>query len=231
VDFPIEDLFHANKTHDYIMVIPRTWSSLYTPGKRLAAGRHRAAGTCGGGNGPALYAFEADYTAPMGADLNGVALLAFPFQDTHSADYLWPGYAAQDSYRAIWVESGNRQAVIIGCAKGLGPTYYGIGQNCDTDKGYHSEPYEPRLYFIDVDDLGAVAQGRMGVSDVRPYEVVSPREVWRHPDDPGSDPTCKFEWFADFAFDDQSGRLFGVQRDAYRTEFSSRPIIHIWQVN
>jgi hypothetical protein len=231
IDEPIDDVFHANKTHEYIMVIPETWSARYTPGKRLAAGRHRTAGTLGGGNGPALYAFEADCFAPMGADLGGVPLMAFPFQDDMSANYLWQGYTAQDSYTAIWIESGDRQAVIIGSCKGLGPTYYGLGQNCDSDKGYHSEPYEPRLYFMDVDDLGAVAQGRMGVSDVRPYDVVSPREMWRHPDDPGSDPTCMVDWFSDFAFDDHSGRLFAVQKEAYRTEFSSRSIVHVWQVN
>lgn len=231
VQYPIDDLFHANKTHGYIMVIPQAWSARYAPGKRLASGRHREAGTQGSGNGPALFAFEANASAQPGADLGGVPLMAFPFQDDMWANYLWPEYTADDKYQAVWVETGDRQAVIIGSTKGLGPVYYGIGQTCNSYKGYHAEPYEPRLYFIDVDDLGAVAEGRMGLSDVRPYEVVSPREVWRHPEDPESDPTCPVDWFADFAFDKQGGRLFGVQTGAYRTTYSSRSIVHVWQVN
>ena len=157
--------------------------------------------------------------------------MVFPHQDEISADYLWPDYRAQDSYRAIWLEVGRRQTVLLGVAKGLGQTYYGIGLTCDTDKGYHSEPYEPRLYFIDVNMLGRVVRGKLAPFDVRAYEMVSPYEVWRHPEKPGNDPTCKREWFADLAYDAEGQRLFATQVNAYHTGSSARPVVHVWSVH
>lgn len=230
INQPIDRLFHANKTHEYILVIPQSWSERYAPGKRLAAGRHREAGTLGGGNGPALFAFEANATAPAGAHLNGIPLMAFPFQDDMTADYFWPPYTAKDEFAAIWLEVGKRQAVVIGAMQGIGPVYYGLSNTCLSNKGYHSEPYEPRLYFIDVNQLARVARRKAAPWSPRPYETVSPREVWLHPEKPGNDPTCKRDWFADFAYDAAGQRLFAVQVNAWDRDHVRRSIVHVWHL-
>ena len=144
--------------------------------------------------------------------------MAFPFQGDgvgESPNYIWPEYEAMDRFSAAWIWSGTRQTVLIGCNKGTGDTYYGLQNDpvCSMATGYHSEPYEPRLYFIDVNDLGAVAQGVISPSDVLPYQTVqvSAMEAWHHPSDPGERPECRWPWFAGFAFDEANGRLSAAQ--------------------
>lgn len=225
VNQPIKDVFHANKTHDYIMVIPENWSSTYTPGLRLAGGRHREAGSNGGGRGPALYAFAANADAPPGADLDGVPLMYFM---EHGK--IWPEYRRADRYHAIWISRGNRQAVIVGSMKGTGPDTYGLGVGCDANKGFHAPPYEPRMYFIDVNDLGEVARGEKKPWSVRPYEQIVPEEMWGH--DEGDDASCKRDWMEGWAFDEERGLLYASQPKAYEVgRGQNRMIVHVWQVH
>jgi hypothetical protein len=230
VHTPSVDVFHANKTHSDIMVIPESWSAAFTPGKRLAGGRHREAGAFGGGRGPAVYAFAADFNAPHGADLGGVPLMYFQ-EHTH----VWPGYRNADEYHSTWIWSADqhRQAVLVSAAKGLGPNYYGVGVSCDPAKGWHAYPYEPQVHFIDVNDLGDVAQGRLEPWAVRPYESVVPTDIaWRSPADAGADPNCRLDWFRSFAFDSGRGLLYASQPMAYLLAGgSNRMIIHVWQVS
>ncbi|HMB71599.1 MAG TPA: hypothetical protein VKU85_19975 [bacterium] len=227
VDSPSPDVFHANKTHGYVMVVPQNWSDRYTPGKRLAAGRHRTAGAFGGGKGPALYAFEADISAPPGSDLGGVPLMYFPERGKS-----FPGYRNADEYSAIWIWRDNRQAVIIGARKGLGANNYGPGTACSPEKGWNSHPYEPRMYFVDVNELGEVAQGKRLPWNVVPYDEVMPDEMWNAPGDPNYNSGCKADWMRDWAFDESSGLLYASEPRAYQTpDGSNRMIVHVWQVN
>jgi hypothetical protein len=226
VDHPIKNVFHANKTHDYVMVIPESWSEVYTPGHRLASGRHREAGSNGGGRGPALYAFEANADAPHRSDLNGIPLLYFP-ENRRDA---WPEYRKADRYHCIWIWRGDRQTLLVGAMKGLGPDDYGPGPPCTPDKGFHAHPYEPRMYFIDVNDLGEVALGNKIPWTVRAYEEVVPAEMWTHGE--GRDPDCKRDWMADFAWDEQRGLLYASEPRAYDVgRGSNRMIVHVWRVN
>jgi hypothetical protein len=228
VDVPVKDMFHANKTHDYIMRIPSDWSNVYTPGHELAAGRHREAGSNGGGRGPSLYAFEANELAPHGSHLNGIPLMSWRENDSNAR---WPDYRKADNYRCIWVSRGNRHAVIVGAMKGLGPNFYGIGPPCTPDKGFHAHPYEPRMYFMDVNELGEIARGDRLPWDIRAYDEVVPQEMWAY--GPGYDPDCKSEWFRDWAWDEERGLLYASQPRGYDIPAlqSNRMIIHVWQVN
>jgi hypothetical protein len=229
VNTPSVDTFHANKTHSDVLVIPEAWANAFTPGKRLAGGRHREAGAFGGGRGPALFAFAADYNAPHGADLGGVPLMFF-----QEYGNVFPEYRKADEYHSTWIWSADqqRQAVIVSVAKGLGPNYYGTGVSCDPAKGWHAYPYEPRLYFMDVNDMGAVAQGTLEPWAVRAYEMVVPNDIaWRSPTEPGADPNCRLDWFRSFAFDSAHGLLYASQPQAYLVPQSNRMIIHVWQVN
>lgn len=228
VNKPIKDVFHANKTHGDVMVIPENWADTYTPGRRLAGGRTRGAGAFGSGRGPQLYAFEANVDTPEGRDLGGIPLMYFMERGVN-----WPNYHNADRYHSIWIWRGTRQAVIVGARKGLGEDHYGHGTSCSPDKGWHSEPYEPRMYFIDVNDLGAVALGKMKPWAVRAYEEVMPTEMWRAPGDPDYDPGCEQDWMRDWAFDSERGILYATQPEAYEVarEKSNRMIIHAWKVH
>jgi len=227
VNGPSPDVFHCNKTHDYIMRVPQDWAGAYAPGKELASGRHREAGAFGGGRGPALYAFEANDLAPHGTDLNGVPLMFFRENDSAAR---WPQYRKADNYRCIWISRGNRHAVIVGAMKGLGPDYYGLGPPCTPDKGWHADPYEPRMYFMDVNELGEVALGDRLPWQVTAYDEVVPTEMWGY--GPNEDPQCKSEWFRDWAWDEERGLLYASQPRAYEVPGpSNRMIVHVWQVN
>jgi hypothetical protein len=226
VHSPSPDVFHANKTHGDILVIPQDWSDAHTPGKRLAAGRHRTAGAFGGGRGPALYAFRADVNAPPGADLGGVPLMYFP---EHGKSF--PGYRNADEYHPIWIWRGGRQTVIVGARKGYGPNVYGTGTSCSPDKGWHSHPYEPRMYFLDVNELAEVAHGRRLPWNVVPYEEIMPDEMWNAPGDASYNSGCKADWMRGWAFDDKNGLLYASEPRAYPVAGgSNRMIIHVWQV-
>ncbi|NNE44573.1 MAG: hypothetical protein HKN12_10210 [Gemmatimonadetes bacterium] len=230
VDTPAPNVFHANKTHTDVMVIPDQWRDAYTPGKPLAGGRHRGAGAFGGGKGPALYAFDADINKASGEHQNGVPLMYFKENGA-----VWPGYRKADGYHSIWISSADqqRQTLLVAAKKGLGPNFYGPGPSCNPDKGWHGHPYEPRLYFIDVNDLGEVARGNLDPWAVQAYEEVMPGDIaWKSPTDAGADPNCRFDWFRDFAFDEANGRLFATQPKAYDVPGqSNRMIVHVWQVN
>lgn len=227
VNSPSPDVFHCNKTSEYIMTIPQDWAGAYLPGKELASGRHREAGAFGGGRGPALFAFEANELAPNGSDLNGVPLMYFKENDPTAR---WPQYRKADNYHCIWISRGNRHAVIVGAMKGLGPDYYGLGPPCTPDKGWHADPYEPRMYFMDVNELGEVALGDRDPWAVTAYDDVVPTEMWGY--GPNDDPQCKSEWFKDWAWDPQAGLLYATQTRAYEVPGpSNREIVHVWQVN
>jgi hypothetical protein len=224
VSRPSKDAFHANKTHDYVMVIPESWSNVYAPGRRLAGGRHREAGANGGGRGPALYAFEADENAVPGSALNGVPLMYY-----QERAHTWPDYRKADRYHAIWIWRGNRQAVIVGSMKGLGPDFYGPGPPCSQDKGFHAHPYEPRMDFVDVNELGEVAQGRLDPWAIRAYDGKVAEEMWGYGE--GVNPQCKREYMADWAFDAERGLLYASEPKAYDAqEFLNGMIVHVWRV-
>jgi hypothetical protein len=131
----------------------------------------------------------------------------------------------------VWSPDQKRQAVIVSVTKGLGPNYYGPGPACTPDKGWHAHPYEPRFYFIDVNDLAEVANGNKLPWEIASYEMVVPPEAWRAPAD-GADPNCRLSWFRDFAFDEQNSILYATAPKAYLVQpQGNRMIIHAWKVN
>jgi len=238
------DYGHANQTHGYVLLIPKSWSDIYTPGKRLGAGYHRTAGAFGGVQGPVLWAFRADPTVPPGDpasptlpghDLGGQ--LIFGHRNTFVGD--GTSYRKDDSYELIWVctPDEERQALLVGCRKGLGPDYYGQhtgGCTYNNSKGWFSHPYEPQLHFVDVNELGEVARGDRAPWDVQAYETAYPTEFWKYTiSNPNWNPNCREDWFGGMAFDQAGGRLFVCERRAFDvvgTGGLKRPVIHVWRL-
>jgi hypothetical protein len=226
VNRPTKNTFHANKAHGYVCAVPPSWSAAYAPGKTMASGRHRGAGAFGGAQGPALFAWEPNPDTPPGGDLHGVPLMIYPTKGGR-----WPEYRNKDSFVATWVWSDKGQAVVIGCTKGLGPNHYGPGpSDCYPSKGWHANPYEPRVYLMDPVDLGGVAVGRLRPDDPLPYETVVPEFPWRTPAK-GENPDCRHPWFAAMTYDPQGRRLFVLQARAYVAGEYNGTVIHVLHVS
>lgn len=228
VNRPTQQTFHANKTHGYVCAVPPTWAATYAPGRTLASGRQRPAGAFGGAQGPALFAFEPRVDAPEGADLGGVPLLIYP---TNGKKWLHGEYRNDDTYVVTWVWTDKGQTVLIGSTKGRGQSHYGPGPpGCYSDKGWHSQPYEPELYLIDAFDLGQVAAGAMRPWEPQPYERIVPDFPWRTPEK-GEDPNCRHPWFSGLAYDPLGRRLFVIQARAYEGEHSNGTVVHVFRVS
>jgi hypothetical protein len=228
VNKPTAQTFHANKTHGYVCAVPPAWAATYAPGKTLASGRQRPAGAFGGAQGPALFAFEPRLDARDGADLGGVPLLIYP---TNGKKWLSGEYRNDDTYVVSWVWTDKGQTVLIGSTKGRGRSHYGPGPpGCYSDKGWHSQPYDPELYLIDAFDLGQVAAGAMRPWEPQPYERLVPDFPWRTPEK-GEDPNCRHPWFSGLAYDPLGRRLFVLQARAYEGEHSNGSIVHVFRVS
>lgn len=185
----LKDVFHANKTHGgYLATISPDWAARNLPaGYDVAGGKHRPAGAFGGGQGPCFSAFRFDPGAPHGGDLGAIPLMLYPV-----GSQTWPGYRNADQYEVTWIYDGNRSSVIVAACNGLGPNYYGNGPSCpccDGNKGWHADPYEPRIFAMDPDDLAAVVAGDLEPWDPKPVEEEVPSWFW-HQAANGTDPRC-----------------------------------------
>lgn len=202
------EIYHYNKTTgDHLCAIDRLYADGSLGGRRLGKGRHRGAGAFGGNNGPCLYAGYTQ-TQPDGT-LGDIPLLCYP-----TGSGTWPGYRkAEKGYYSQWIHDpvNGRRALLVGAMRGRGPNYYGPGPSCNSDKGWHAEPYEPEWYLFDTDDLAKVAAGTLNPWDPKPYDTGDPRWVMRHPADPGEDPNCRWSWFSGMHFDVANQKLYVVQ--------------------
>ncbi|MCK5920021.1 MAG: hypothetical protein KAG66_03720, partial [Methylococcales bacterium] len=224
--------FHNARTSNYLFQAPAGFANENLGGRSLLAGNHRSAGAFGGSQGPTLYA-----TAPWqdgnppaaGQELAAQALLYYPTNNDCTANDFtqcaFPGYRANDDWGGgAWVESGEKTAVLIFGRKGLGDNCYGIpGEECGaslctTNKGWHSDPYEPQILFYDPQVLADVAAGNKNPWEVVPYAVLRPlQEVF------SSD--CAI--FGSVAYDVVNQLVYVTERSA--GEFGATAV-HVWQV-
>ena len=227
VNTPVQNMFHANKTHGNVFRIPDNWVAAYTPGNYMATGRTRSNGVLGSGRGPNLYAVKPNYDAPVGDHFNAIPLMVF----TSGTTNIWNNYTSAEQYRKEWIQCKNnpiKQAVIVSSRNGTQSNdYYGDGPaGCNTNKGFHAHPYSPRLELVDVDMLGEVALGSRLPYDVAPYEEMSiDSSMW------GSNPNCQSRAPMGLAYDRNNGYLYATQVRVKVPNQNNRMIIHVWKIN
>ena len=223
---------HNQMTGGYLVLAPDAWAQQYTGGRRLFAGLTVNQGNATTSAGPAFFAFapwlEPNVPPPTGASLSNVPLAYYPF-GTHNL----PGFKITDTYDgAAWLSAGTKNAVAVVGRAALGPAdangavYYGVGRpgDCDSSKGYHGDPYAPRIMLIDPNDLAASAQKMIQPWDVRPYVSFDPR--------PYIYTSCDGE-LSGATFDSQRGLLYILQphADESRNEYESIPLVHVFRIN
>ena len=227
------NVFHNGKTADYLLKAPSGFAAQHLGDRWLIAGYHRESGALGGSQGPTFFA-TAPWTdgAPptSGTNLGAQALVYYPWvyacsEDNAFDECYFPGYRVDDSWGgAAWVDTGALHGILLFGLKGLGDNCYGDpgvecpAPACDPYRGWHSDPYQPRVLFYDPDQLAEVAAATRNPWDVLPYASQAlTAEVF--------DPSC--------------GRLAGVAHDAvngliYVTEAEAgvdgETAVHVWRI-
>lgn len=165
--------YHGRKTGCYLFSVPTWYADQYLGGRTLITGRSRGTPatafeeitTNGGSQGPTLFAFHPwDSDNPTG-DLDALPVLYYRVQfpgcagpnvgDPSVCDY--PGYTMCDDWTGgAFLESGEKQAIILMGYKGLGENCYDeppvvCNDPCFDSHGYHCYPYERQVIFYDVE--------------------------------------------------------------------------------
>jgi hypothetical protein len=235
-----ESPYHGRKMGSYLFSVPEWYADEYLGGRTLVTGRARGTPlegfepvtVDGGSQGPTLFAFHPWDTDTASGDLDALPVLyyrvAFPacagpnVGDPAECDY--PGYTMCDDWTGgAFVGDDDRQAIMLLGYKGLGPNCYGnveCDNPCSDDQGYHCHPYERQVIFYDVDQLGQSARGEQDPWVVLPYETWRPDEFYL--EDP-----CQNA--GGIAFDEQSGRLFMVERGLGGAD-TNAVVVHVWSL-
>ncbi|MBW2530615.1 MAG: hypothetical protein JRI55_04000 [Deltaproteobacteria bacterium] len=221
--------FHGNRAGSFLFAVPAWYADAYLGGRTLVTGKAR--GAFGGSQGPSLFAFRPwDADEPTG-NLDAVAMLYYRIRypecagpnvgDPKRCDF--PGFTMCDEWEgASFLEHGAKRAIVIVGKKGLGPNHYGEpprAGTCESDKGYHCDPYERQVLLYDVDELGAAAQGKREPWTVLPYATWRPKELLVQ------GPTCG--QVGGVAFDPASRRLFVIEKGLGDNNSAA---VHLWLV-
>lgn len=212
------DQFHSNKVGGHCFPLPPDFVETYCPGYEAGMYRLRAAGSLGAHQGPALYVVKPNFGAAAGSSWEAKVGLCYPTGSKHWSGG-WYRKAETDDEggaceAAVWTKDG-RRALLSSITVGLGPSWYGDGVNpCDPNRGYHSDPYEPRAFLFDLDEIGQVLLGNGDPWDHQHYDDAHPDFLWRTPKD-GFDPNCQNPYAAALAWDAEKELLYWGQAYAY----------------
>lgn len=179
---------NVRQTGKYLFHAPQDWADTYTDGKSLITGYYRS-GSFGAIEGPNMVAFAPwlscggtpincdtnpppDAGGPAGTgDNEPTPVNSLPYQvllkygNTSSGNII-TGKSVNDHFTSgRWIVLGSKQAIVFNGYQGARPTtwtypatYYPAAISGDSE-GYHDEPSSPVLWFFNVDDITAVAQG------------------------------------------------------------------------
>jgi hypothetical protein len=176
--------YHNGKTADYLLKAPTGFAADHLSGRWLITGYHREGGALGGSQGPTFFATApwTDGSPPAsGTNLGAQALVYYrwDYDCSENNDYAqcdFPGYRADDYWGgAAWVDTGASHGILLFGLKGLGDNCYGDpgvecpAPACDPYRGWHADPYEPRVLFYDPDHLAEVAAATRNPWKVLPY--------------------------------------------------------------
>jgi hypothetical protein len=224
---------------DYLFEIPESWASVYTPGKRLAAGRFRDGGWSG--QGPAIYAigpWNQGNPPPSGTVLQNTVLLQYTSTlDFSGQTHTMTDYHHSDEWSGgAWVTAGTKSAVIFAGTKGFGNCWYGFGNGVVwpenppyppipappyNERGWWSNEFRGRFIFYDPDDLADVASGEKQPWEPQPYASM---DVDSYLFSVAS--TQQKHRFGAMAFDRARGYLYVME---YRAD-EEKCVVHVWKV-
>ncbi len=221
--------FHNQITAGYVFDVPENWAIHHLGGRLLISGQNNVPGNATSSWGPSMFAYAPwleGSPPPSGSALDAIPLVYYPYEPSTGVRH-FPQHNNADKWGAgAWVEGATAAAVIVAGRKSLGPERYGDGQagDCNIDKGYHGEPYEPQMLFYDPADLAQSAAGEVEPWSVLPYETWSLGDLLL--------PTCE-GYITGGAFDRQSRVLYLVQYGADTTAgpFDPLPVVHAFRVN
>jgi hypothetical protein len=190
--------YHSNRWAGYLVPIPKKWCAANTPGQCLAAGNSGGPGNQYGSSGPALFAF--DETDPS----KSTPLVYFTLEERDPRGWskgddwygaVWPNTTRGSAVIfAGRVSGGGRPIGVSGPAAAHtdppgSSCCYGEATDCTSHvgvpiaqmaskyKGYHCDPYAPRLRFIDPAELEAVAKGTKPPTAVDSYGDIDIRAL------------------------------------------------------
>ncbi len=226
--------YHGLTTGGYIFSVPSYFSDMYLAGKKLISGLTVQQGVSGTSQGPALFAFAPwlNYngaTPPVpGTALSAQKLTSYPYTGqpdlNRDPPSNFPDYQVPDSWDAsAWIYTPTQHAVVVTGHRAMGATYYGDARpnDCTIYKGYHGEPYEPRILFYDPADLALVAQGKKDPETVLPYEEWNPAQYLVN--------TCMWD-LTGAAFDSDRNLFYVLQQNADTEDGEPTPLVYVFLV-
>ncbi len=219
---------------DFLFTVPQWYADQYLGGRILVTGKTR--GAFHGSMGPTLFAFHPWSNENPSGNLNAVPMLWYRLNYdcaspnvTNKALCDYPEFTFCDKWEGGgFVDSGQRQAVILLGKKGLGTNYYGDAPSenaCETSRGYHCDPYERQIIFYDVDELGQVAQGTRDPWSVVPYAIWRPQEFFLKDN---QNQTCGE--VGGIAVDFPRGRVFMIEKGFGGHQNENAAVVHVWSV-
>lgn len=226
--------YHGLTTGGYIFPVPQYFSDLYLAGKRLISGLSTQQGVSGTSQGPAFFAFGPwlNYngaTPPAnGAALSAQKLVSYPYtgqpDPNRDPPSNFPDYQVPDSWdSASWIYTPTQHSVVVTGHRAMGATYYGDARpnDCTIYKGYHGEPYEPRIIFYDPADFALVAQGQKDSATVLPYLEWNPAQYLVN--------TCMWD-LTGSAYDAERGLFYLLQANADTEDGEPTPLVYVFSV-
>ncbi|MBN1481168.1 T9SS C-terminal target domain-containing protein [candidate division KSB1 bacterium] len=226
---------------DWLFSVPQEWAQQHCAGRQLVVGRCRDGGLSG--LGPTLYAFSpvgASSPAPDGV-LDFTTLLQYGSVEG-TDNYFFPhsidGYKHSDDWReALWLATGNQNAVALVGNKALGDHWYGYyGERMRHDwviadvpypefwqtdpdgKGWRSHFRVPMILFYNPENLAHVAAGRLQSYEPQPYAALRLEHIFWGLD---------HEIFS-AVFDSHNALLYVTE---FIRELEGQLVVHIWRIN
>ncbi len=221
-------------TGGYIFPVPSYFANAYLGGKRLIAGLFTQQGVSATSQGPAFFAYAPWLNDPSNhgiannAKLATQALLYYPYTTnfTSHGDPIgnFPDHQVPDRWdAAAWVYTDTQHAVIVVGRRAMGETFYGDARpnDCNTYKGYHGEPYEPRILFYDPDDLALAAQNKKDPTTIVPYLEWNPAQYFNK--------NCDWE-LTGVVYDEKKQLLYVMQSNADTENGEPTPLLFVFKI-
>ena len=228
--------------NDWLFSVPQSWADVNSSGRNLVVGRCRDGGLSG--LGPTMYAFSKVGTNPPAVDnqLEFSTLLEYGSvegTDNYNFSNSIDGYRHSDDWRdALWVNSGEQNAIAVVGNKALGDNWYGYhGENMlhnwviadipypefyatDPDgKGWRAHEQQPMIIFYDPSDLASTVAGTIETYEPQPYAAFRiDKDLFFG---------ANHEIFS-AAFDNENSLLYVTE---FFREADGRLIIHCWDVD
>jgi hypothetical protein len=224
--------FTGMMTGGYIFPVPTYFADSYLGGKRLISGLFTQQGVSATSQGPAMFAYAPWQSNILvnGTKLGTQALLYYPYKPIFRGPYNdpvsnFPDHQVPDHWEAAaFLSTSQKHAVVVVGRRAMGETFYGDGRatDCDPYKGYHGEPYEPRIVFYNPDDLAEAAQGKKDPTTIVPYFEWNPSEF--------INATCEGE-LTGSVYDEQNRLLYVLHTNADRIDGEPTPLVYVFRVN